>query len=396
MEEEALHPPAKREASGGRTSRRLLRPMLIMLGAVLVIVLIIGGTKFVQISRQIAYAKAPQPPAVVTAAPARFTDWQPVVSAVGSMKAFRGVDVTTEIGGIVRSITFKSGEDVSAGEPLVQLNADTDVAQLHSQEATADQAATVLNRDKAQLEANAVSQAQVDADEADWKSKRAAVEQQRALVAKKSITAPFGGRIGITTVNPGQYLNPGDKIATLTTLDPIYIDFNVPQDQKSEIAKGQAVSVSTDAVPGQTFRGMVTAIDTKVDPTTRSLTVEATVPNPNRLLLPGMFARAVVISGSAQHYLTVPQTAVTYNPYGTTMFVAVKKKNAKGLDVLTAQQTFVRAGATRGDQVAMLSGLKEGDLVITSGQMKLNNGTSVAIDNSNPPANEASPTPQER
>jgi membrane fusion protein (multidrug efflux system) len=396
MADNMPNPSVQPEKSGGRSRRRLLRPVLIMLGVVLVIVLIIAGTKFVQISRLIAQTKAPQPPAVVTATTAQFAAWQPSVSAVGSMKAYRGVDVTTEVAGIVRAIAFKSGQDVAAGEVLLQLNADTDLAQLRSLAATADLAATVLQRDRAQLKENAISQAQVDADEGDWKSKHAAVEQQRALIAKKAITAPFAGRIGITSTNPGQYLNPGDKIATLTTLDPIYIDFNVPQGQKSEIALGQTVSLSTEGLPGQTFSGKVTAIDTKVDQTTRNVTVEATVPNPQQLLLPGMFARAVVTSGSPQRHLTVPQTAVTYNPYGTTVFIAVTKENAQGQSVLTAQQTFIQAGATRGDQVAVLSGLKEGDTVITSGQMKLKNGSPVKIDNSTQPASDAFPTPQEK
>jgi membrane fusion protein, multidrug efflux system len=159
---------------------------------------------------------------------------------------------------------------------------------------------------------------------------------------------------------------------------------------------GQTVSVGTEGLRGQTFSGKVTAIDTKVDQTTRNVTVEATVPNPRQLLLPGMFARAVVISGSLQRHLTVPQTAVTYNPYGSTVFIAFAKQNAQGQGVLTAQQTFIQVGATRGDQVAVLSGLKEGDMVITSGQMKLKNGTPVKIDNSSQPANDAFPTPQEK
>lgn len=395
MADHSLYSSGQAETQKSLPKRRLLRPMLIMLVVVVVVVLIIGGTKFVQVSKLIAQAKTPQPPAVVTASPVRLDSWQPGVSAVGSLKAYRGVDVTSEVGGIVRAIAFKSGQDVSAGQTLLQLNADTDFAQLRSLEATAQLAATVLKRDKAQLNASAISQAQVDADEGDWKSKQAAVDQQRALLAKKSIAAPFSGRIGITAINPGQYLNPGDKIATLTTLDPIYIDFNVPQGQKSEIALGQVVSVSTEGVPGQMFTGKVTAIDTKVDQTTRNITIEATVPNPRQLLLPGMFARAVVTSGVPQDYLTIPQTAVTYNPYGATVFIAIPGKDAQGKDISTAKQTFVRLGATQGDQVAVMNGLRAGDVVITSGQMKLKNGSTVRIDNSNPPTNDAFPTPQE-
>lgn len=375
--------------------RRLWRPMLIMVVVVLVIVAIIAGVKFVQISALIAQSKQPLPAAVVTALKVPFEDWQPNVTAVGSMKAVRGVDVTTEVGGIVRTLGFKPGQEVAAQALLVQLNADSDIAQLHSLEATADLAVIVLRRDKAQLAVNAISQAQVDTDTADLKAKLAAAEQQRALVEKKSIRAPFAGRIGITGVNPGQYLNPGDKIATLQTFDPIYIDFTVPQTQLESIAIGQTVSVTADGLSNQTFSGRISTIDTQFDATTRNVTIEATVTNPKQSLVPGMFARAVVNSGGTQRYLTVPQTSVTYNPYGTTVFIATSSKNDKGEEVLTAQQTFIKTGPTRGDQVAIVSGVKEGDLLITSGQMKLKNGSPVRIDNSAAPLNDPAPTPQE-
>ena len=380
---------------GAPRKRRLWRPMLIMIVVVLVIVAIIAGVKFVQISALIAQSKAPLPASVVTAMHVPYAEWQPGVTAVGSIKAVRGVDVTTEVGGIVRSIGFKPGQQVADQTLLVQLNADSDIAQLHSLEATADLAVIVLKRDKAQLAVNAVSQAQVDTDSADLKAKLAAAEQQRALVAKKSIRAPFAGRIGITAVNPGQYLNPGDKIATLQTFDPIYIDFTVPQTQLEQIAIGQKVAVTADGLADQTFSGRVSTIDTQFDPTTRNVTVEATVANPQQSLVPGMFARAIVDSGKPQRYLTVAQSSVTYNPYGTTVFIATSSKNDKGEEVLTAQQSFIKTGPTRGDQVAILEGVKEGDLLITSGQMKLKNGSPVQIDNSAAPLNDPAPTPQE-
>ena len=380
---------------GAPRKRRLWRPMLIMIAVVLVIVAIIAGVKFVQISALIAQSKAPLPASVVTAMHVPYAEWQPGVTAVGSIKAVRGVDVTTEVGGIVRSIGFKPGQQMADQTLLVQLNADSDIAQLHSLEATADLAVIVLKRDKAQLAVNAVSQAQVDTDSADLKAKLAAAEQQRALVAKKSIRAPFAGRIGITAVNPGQYLNPGDKIATLQTFDPIYIDFTVPQTQLEQIAIGQKVAVTADGLADQTFSGRVSTIDTQFDPTTRNVTVEATVANPQQSLVPGMFARAIVDSGKPQRYLTVAQSSVTYNPYGTTVFIATSSKNDKGEEVLTAQQSFIKTGPTRGDQVAILEGVKEGDLLITSGQMKLKNGSPVQIDNSAAPLNDPAPTPQE-
>jgi membrane fusion protein (multidrug efflux system) len=337
-----------------------------------------------------------QPPVVVTAMKAQWADWKPGFTAVGSIKAYRGVDVTTEVGGIVRSVGFKSGQDVEQGALLVQLNADSDVAQLHALEAAAALSDVVLERDRAQLKENAVSQAQVDADEADWKSKHAAAEQQKALVAKKSIVAPFSGQIGITNVNPGQYLNPGDKVATLATLDPIYVDFNVPQSQKPLLSLGQSVVVNSDALPDQTFAGKVTALDSKIDPTTRNILVEATLSNPHRKLLPGMFARAQVTTGGLQKYLTVPQTSVTFNPYGTTVFIAESSKDDQGNEILVAKQVFIDAGPSRGDQLAVVNGIKAGDLVITSGQMKLKNGTVIRVNNSNEPANDAAPTPQEK
>jgi membrane fusion protein (multidrug efflux system) len=255
----------------------------------------------------------------------------------------------------------------------------------------------VLARDRQQFAVKAISQAQLDADQADLRVKRASAAQQAALVAKKTIRAPFGGRLGITTVNPGQYLNPGDAIVTLQTLNPIYVDFNLPQRQIGSLSLGQHISLSSDAFPGQTFGGKVTAINPKVDPSTRNLQLEATVANDKLQLLPGMFASVDVATGTTQHYLTLPQTAVTYNPYGSTVFVLKpgKAKDAKGNAELEAQQVFVTTGATRGDQIAVLSGITAGDHVVTSGGLKLTNGSPVIIDNSVQPANNPNPTPQE-
>jgi membrane fusion protein (multidrug efflux system) len=306
------------------------------------------------------------------------------------------VDVTTEIAGLVREVRFKSGDEVKAGAVLIQLNADTDIATLASLEAAADLAQTTLNRDRVQLADEAIAQAQVDGDEADLRSKRAQAVSQQATIDKKTIRAPFAGRLGITLINPGQYLNPGDKVVTLQTIDPIYMDFNLPQRQVSEISLGQPVAVLSDAYAGQTFSGKVTAIDAKVDTTTRNVQVEATVANPHKLLLPGMFGSAAVDSGEKKTYLTLPQTAITYNPYGATVFITAEKKDAKGNPQLQAQQVFITPGPTRGDQVAILKGLSEGAMVVTSGQLKLKNGAPVRIDNSVQPLDDQNPTPQER
>jgi membrane fusion protein, multidrug efflux system len=370
--------------------------MIIMILGVILLVAGIGFVVFRNIMRQIAQGSAPQPPSVVTAMKAATQEWQPQLNAVGSLRAVRGVDVTTEIAGLVREIRFKSGDEVKAGAVLIQLNADTDLATLASLKAAADLARITLNRDRVQLAAEAISQAQLDGDEADLRSKRALAESQQATIDKKTIRAPFAGRLGITLINPGQYLNPGDKVVTLQTIDPIFMDFNLPQREVSEISLGQPVTVLSDAYVGQTFAGKVTAIDAKIDTTTRNVQIEATVANPKKLLLPGMFGSAAVDSGEKQAYLTLPQTAITYNPYGATVFVATEKKDAKGNPQLQAQQVFITPGPTRGDQVAILKGLSEGAMVVTSGQLKLKNGTPVRIDNSVQPLNDQNPTPQER
>jgi membrane fusion protein, multidrug efflux system len=370
--------------------------MIIMILGVILLVVGIGFVVFRNIMQQIAQGAVPQPAVVVTAMKAEKQEWQPQLNAVGSLRALRGVDVTTEIAGLVREIRFKSGDEVKAGAVLIQLNADSDLAQLASLKATADLAQVTLARDRAQLAAEAISQAQVDSDEADLKSKRAQVASQQATIDKKTIRAPFSGRLGITLINPGQYLNPGDKVVTLQTIDPIYIDFNLPQQQVSGVSPGQPVTVLSDAYLGQTFSGKVTAIDAKVDTSTRNVQVEATVANPKRLLLPGMFGRAAVDSGEKKSYLTLPQTAITYNPYGATVFVAADKKDAKGNPQLQAQQVFITPGPTRGDQVAILKGVSEGAMVVTSGQLKLKNGSPVRIDNTVRPLNDQNPTPQEQ
>jgi membrane fusion protein, multidrug efflux system len=370
--------------------------MIIMIFGVVLLVAGIGFVVFRNIMQQIAQGSVPQPPVVVTAIKAATQEWQPQLNAVGSLRAVRGVDVTTEIAGLVREIRFKSGDEVKAGAILIQLNADSDLAQLASLKAAADLAQITLTRDRVQLAVEAISQAQIDNDEADLKSKRAQAAGQQATIDKKTICAPFSGRLGITLVNPGQYLNPGDKVVTLQTIDPIFIDFNVPQQQISEVSLGQPVTVVSDAYLAQTFSGKVTAIDAKVDTATRNVQIEATVTNPKRLLLPGMFGRSAVDSGEKKTYLTLPQTAITYNPYGATVFVAVDKKDAKGNPQLQAQQIFITPGPTRGDQVAILKGVSEGAMVVTSGQLKLKNGSPLRIDNSVQPLNDANPTPQEQ
>jgi membrane fusion protein, multidrug efflux system len=376
-----------------RTPGNLARRRLIIVVAVVggLLALLVGWHLLVGHFIAQAMAHNSQPPQTVTTTVVRYSDWQPQISAVGSVRAVRGVDITTEVTGLVRSVDFRSGDDAKRGQVLVRLNSDADVATLHSLEAAADLAATVYARDKMQFEAQAISQAQLDADAADLKNKRAQAAAQAALVEKKILRAPFDGRLGITTVNPGQYLNTGDKVVTLQELDPVYVDFRLPQEQLAQVRPGLEVRLTLDAFPGESFTGKINAVDPLVDSSSRNFQAEATVPNPTRKLLPGMFVRVAVLSSSQQHYLTLPQTSITFNPYGSTVFLV--EKDAKGNR--TAQQTFVTTGPTRGDQIAVLTGIKEGEEVVTSGQLKLKNGTPLDISTLAQPSDAANPKPQE-
>ena len=337
------------------------------------------------------------PPASVSTMVVETSAWQPKLSSVGNVRAFRGVELSTEIGGLVQNVSIKSGMDVKEGELLIKLNDASDVAQLNSLKALADLAQVINERDRQQLEIQAISKNVFDTSKADAKSKQAQVEQQTALVAKKNLKAPFGGRVGIVMINPGQFVNPGDKLLTLQTLDPIFVDFNLPQSNVEQIQVGQEIVVTTDAFKGASFTGKITAVSPKVDTNTRNIQIEAQLANPDKKILPGMFANVNIKLGDQVKMLTLPQTAVTYNPYGSTVFIAkpTGKKDKQGKPALEAQQVFVTTGPTRGDQVAILKGVEEGATVVTSGQLKLKNGTPLIVNNKVLPANSPNPQPQE-
>jgi membrane fusion protein (multidrug efflux system) len=339
------------------------------------------------------YMSAPQPPQTVSATKVAFEQWQTEERAVGTLRAVRGADLAPEVAGVVQAIHFKSGEQVKAGTPLLQLNADADVASLKALEAAAALAENTYRRDTEQFKVKAVSQATLDADAAAVKSTKAQVEAQQALVAKKLIRAPFGGRAGIRAVDLGQYLSPGTKIVTLQALDPVFVDFLVPQTLLERYTVGQKVVLTADGFPDQKFEGRVSALDSKVDQATRNVKVRATVRNPKQRLLPGMFATVETALGGPARLLTLPQTAISFNPFGNTVFVLEEKKGADGKMELVAQQKFVTTGATRGDQIAVLSGLKEGETVVTSGQIKLRSGAVAVVNNDIQPSNQAAPRP---
>ncbi|MGC8521615.1 MAG: efflux RND transporter periplasmic adaptor subunit [Steroidobacteraceae bacterium] len=332
-------------------------------------------------------------PQTVSTTTVQYSSWQPQVTAVGSLRAVHGVEVTPQVAGLVVSVDFKSGEAARAGEALVQLNAAPDIAQLHSLQAAAHYAALTYQRDIIQYRAQAIGKATLDAATADWKSAEAQVKAQAALVAEKTVRAPFNGRLGITTVNPGEYLQPGTAIVSLESLDPIFVDFYLPQSDLSRVHLGALTDVTTGAFPGKVFSGRITSIDSLVNPSTRNFEAEATIANPARLLRPGMFVDTAVQSGRQRRYLTLPQTAITYNPYGNTVFVVRPGAGPKA--PATVEQVFVTLGPTRGDQIAVLKGIKAGDVIVTSGQLKLRNGSAVVVNNSVQPLNNPNPSPQE-
>ncbi|NDH55110.1 MAG: efflux RND transporter periplasmic adaptor subunit [Burkholderiaceae bacterium] len=338
------------------------------------------------------------PPASVTTIVIEKQEWQPRMNSVGNVRAFRGVDLSTEVGGLVVEVPVKSGIDVKEGSLLIKLNDSADLAQLNSLKAMADLAKVINERDKAQLAIQAISKNVYDTSTADMKAKQAQVDQQIALIAKKNLKAPFSGRVGIVTINPGQYINPGDKLLTLQTIDPIFVDFTLPQSSAGIIAVGQTIELQTDAFKEVAFLGKITAVSPKVELNTRNIQIEAQISNPDKKLLPGMFANVNINLGDKVELLTLPQTAVTYNPYGSTVFIAKKtnRLDKKKVPILEAQQVFVTTGATRGDQVAILKGLEPGMTVVTSGQLKLKNGTPLIVNNSVLPSNSPDPKPQEQ
>jgi membrane fusion protein (multidrug efflux system) len=373
----------------------LLHRMILMLVAVgLLFGGIFGYQMYMMRMSGKAMANQTMPPAIVSAMPAELADWQPELKAVATLRAAQGVDITSEITGMVDKILFKSGDVVTAGQVLVQLNAETDLAQLHAKEAEAELAKTVYERDKKQFAMHAVSQAVLDADAADLKSKLALVAEKRAELAKKTILAPFSGKLGISTISRGQFIDPGEKIVTLQSLDPLYADFHLPQQNFPVLSPDQVVRIGMDAYPGRAFNGRISSVNPLVDRETRNIQVEAAIDNHDHLLLPGMFASVVVQAGKSMQFLTVPKTSVTYNPYGETIYVIQESgKGTDGRPMLVARQVFVTTGASRGDQVAILKGIKEGDNVVTSGQMKLKNDSPVVINNKITPKNDKAPQP---
>jgi membrane fusion protein, multidrug efflux system len=371
----------------------MTKRMVIMLIAVAIV---LGGVFGFQVFKGIMIKKfmsaMGSPPQTVSATRAGYSEWQPKIEAIGSLRAVKGADLSLEVSGVVDSITFNSGDDVEAGAVLLKLRDTDDVARLQSLQATAELNEITYQRDLKQFKIQAVSQATLDTDAANLKNANAQVAQQQAILDKKTLRAPFAGHLGIRAVDLGQYLGAGTVIVTLQALDPIFMDFFVPQQAVDQVRIGQKVALKVDAYKDQTFAGEISAVNPKVDASSRNVQIRATLKNADHRLLPGMYATIDIATGEPQNYITLPQTAITYNPYGDTVYIVDDKgADAGGKPHLIARQTFVTAGLTRGDQVAVLKGIKEGDMVVTAGQIKLHNGSVVMIDNSITPTADAAP-----
>lgn len=376
----------------------MLKRMIIML---VLIGLVLGGVFGFEAFRSKMIAKfmatLSNPTQTVSTMVAGSQPWQSQLEAVGSVQAVNGANLSADATGIVAALHFESGKDVKKGDVLLELESADDVAHLNALKATANLAKITYDRDSTLGKTDAVSKEVVDTDKGNFLNAQALAAQQQALVDYKTVKAPFSGRLGIRQVDVGQYLAAGTPIVTLQQLDPIFINFYVPQQALARVKVGQAMTAKVDTFPDRSFSGSISAIDAQVDVTTRNVQVQATIPNKDHALLPGMFATVDIEVAAPQKFVTLPQTAISFNSYGNLAYLVDEKgKDATGKPQYVARQTFVTTGQTRGDQVAVLSGVKDGDVVVTAGQIKLHNGSLLAIDNAVQPSNEPNPKVAEK
>ena len=371
----------------------LARAAFLILASVVVVV---GAVVLIKVSQIKTMMSTPyvMPPDTVSTAKATEYDWQPELSSVGSLSAVQGVMVAAQLDGNIAKLAFEAGSKVQAGDLLLQQDVSAEQAQLRAAEAAADLAKVTLGRSRELLSTHTIAQSQFDADNAAYAQALAQADNIRAVIAKKTIRAPFAGRLGVRLVNLGQTLKAGDPIVSLQAMDPIYADFYLPQDDVAKVAQGQEVQLDGDAVPAGGARGKITAINPDVDSSTRNVRVEATVSNPTEQMHPGMFVHVRVLLPDRQKVLAIPTTAVLYAPYGNSVFILGEGKDPmSGKPAKVIRQQFVRLGETRGDFVAVTEGLNPGDEVVSVGVFKLRNGEAVVVDNSKGPPAQLAPKP---
>jgi len=365
----------------------------IAIGLLVAIVIFVFGIKALQIGKMMSSPKV-MPVTTVTSAPVKEEDWAPMLSAVGSVSAAQGAVVATELGGTISEIRFENGAEAKKGDVLIRLDASQEEALLRSAEAEADLARTDLERSRGLAAQKVVSKAELDAAESKFRRLNAIVDQMRSNIAKKTIVAPFDGQLGIRQMNVGQMINAGQQVVALTSLDRVYVDFALPEQHVSKLTKDLEVRVRADALPGREFKGKLTASNSMVDAVTRNVPLQATLENPDHALRPGMFTKVDVMLPETKKTIVIPGSAVSYAPYGDSVFVIEKQKDPKsGQESLVLRQQFVRIGETRGDFVSVTQGLKAGEEIVGTGVFKLRNGMVVTINNDLAPKPELNPTP---
>jgi membrane fusion protein (multidrug efflux system) len=374
-----------------------LKPFIIALAVLLVIVGAVAGVKALQIGRLIASGKEEGGPPTETVSTAQVTreSWDRTVESVGSMRAVQGADLSTEESGVVTKILFENGAEVQEGDLLVELDTDTEQANLRSAEAEQQLARTVYERTRRLRENSTVPQSDLDAAESQLRKMTALVEQLKATIRKKQLNAPFSGRLGIREANLGQFVNQGDKIVSLQSLDPIYVDFLLPQQLLSQLVPGSELRVVTDVYPDKVFEGQLTAANSEIDPITRNIRLQGTLKNPGGLLRPGMFGRVMLSLGKPEEVTAIPVNSVITATYGDSVFVVEEKAGENGEKQLVANQRFIRTGRSEGDFVAVTEGLKPGETVVTAGAFKLRNGSVIEVNNDMAPHPERAPRPQD-
>jgi membrane fusion protein (multidrug efflux system) len=366
------------------------------IAGLLIVIAILGAIKGLQIRRMTAQGQFAPPPETVSTSVVKAESWESLLSSVGSLTAVQGVTVSAELSGKVVKIDFEPGMKVRADDLLVQQDISSEKAQLPGAEAAVALTKTNLKRAKELLAKKMISQADYDTALSNYKEALAKAETIRSIIGKKTIRAPFAGRLGIRLVNLGQILNEGDAIVSLQSLDPIFVDFSLPQQQLAEVQPGLTVRLTTNALPNEVVEGKITAINPEVDSTTRNVRLQATVENPQEKLRPGMFVNVSVVLPARKKLLVLPATAVLYAPYSDSVFVVEKKKGEsnKPSPGLVLRQQFVRLGEKRGDFISVISGVKEGETVVNTGVFKLRNGQAVVVDNTLTPEFKLAPKPE--
>jgi membrane fusion protein, multidrug efflux system len=373
-------------------TRRTRLMLVVALGAVAAL----GAVKTRQIQAMVTQASSFQPPPeAVTTTVAREEPWPTTISAIGTVRAVRGVLLSADLPGVVEALAFDSGRAVREGEVLVRLDARQERAQLAAAEAQRDLAKVNLDRIVGLVGQGILAQAELDRASAEHKQADARVGEIRATIERKQIRAPFAGVLGIRQVDLGQYLKAGDPIVPLQSLDPIYVNFSVPQQQVAEVRPGREVHVTAAGSDAGESVGRITAVDSVVDAATRNVQVQATLANPRGELRPGMFVETYVATGERASVVVLPASAISYAPYGDSVYVVADAKGPAGEPAKAVTQQFVKLGPARGDQVAVLSGLAAGVEVVSSGAFKLRSGASVRVNNEVQPANDAHPRPED-